>query len=60
MLLGHTEIVHCDKYISFLKKNQCCLACTADESEHLYDESEHLYDAPGLTKMPFDNERYFR
>ena len=21
MLLGHTEIVHCDKYVSFLKKN---------------------------------------
>ena len=20
MLLGHTEIVHCDKYVSFLKK----------------------------------------
>ena len=26
VLLGHTEIVHCDKYISFSKKNQCYLA----------------------------------
>ena len=27
MLLGHTEIVHCDKCISFLKKKQYRLAC---------------------------------
>ena len=27
MLLGHTEIVHCDKYVSFLNVVKCCLAC---------------------------------